>query len=486
MELTPARRPEREPAKRAVRYARIPHQAQARCSAREGPWSGPADRANVAIVTVAVIGAGSAGLAVAQALAARGLEFTVFEAGSGVGGNWRYENDSGRSSAYASLRTNVSRQRTSFRCYRLSLLGPAFLSHEEMLDYLERFTDRFGLRPHIRFRTEVTEARLDAGDWVLTAGRRDTARFDAVVVATGYNSVPLYPELPGTFDGLELHSHDYRTAAPFEGKRVVVIGLGCSATELACEIATVARSVTIATRSSRNVLVRRLGPIPVDWIDTRAASLIPWRWRRHLFHAVIRVATGSQTKAGLPAPPKRFGDVPLSVCDSLLAAVRSRRLRLASAATALSGDRVRFSDGSEQAADAILYGTGYRTEFPFLSPEIEHPRYTCARLYRGIVSLAAPNLFYAGLVHAHGALIPVFEAQANWIGDVLAGWLSLPATSAMSESVTHDESTRVRDFDPRHGILWDRLRYVRALEAESRHARQRPGVSRRAAAPTVT
>jgi cation diffusion facilitator CzcD-associated flavoprotein CzcO len=444
------------------------------------------DRASVAFVTVAVIGAGSAGLAVAQALAARGLDFTVFEAGSGVGGNWRYESDSGRSSAYASLRTNVSRQRMSFRCYRLPLRGPAFLTHAEMLDYLERFTDRFGLRPRIRFRAEVTEVRPDSRGWVLTAGNEGTIRFDAVVIATGYNSIPLYPDLPGTFDGLELHSHDYRTPAPFEGKRVVVIGLGCSATELACEMATVARSVTIATRSSRNILVRRLGPIPVDWVDTRAGSLIPWRWRRHLFAAVIRMATGSQTKAGLPEPPKRLGDDPLSVCDGLLAAVRSGQVRLAPAATALLGNRVRFSDGSEQEADAILYGTGYRTAFPFLAPELQQPTYTCAQLYRGIVSLAAPNLFYAGLVHAHGALIPVFEAQANWIGDVLAGRLSLPATEVMSESVTRDESIRARDFDSRHGILWDRLRYVRALDTESRHARQRPGVSRRAAAPTVT
>ncbi len=448
--------------------------------------SGAPERASVAFVPVAVIGAGSAGLAVAQALAARGLQFTVFEAGSGVGGNWRYESDSGRSSAYASLRTNVSRQRMSFRCYRLPLRGPAFLSHVEMLDYLEQFTDRFGLRSHIRFGTEVTELRPDGGGWVLTAGPGDTARFDAVVVATGYNSIPLYPDLPGTFDGLELHSHDYRTATPFQGRRVVVIGLGCSATELACEISRVAQSVTIATRSGRNILVRRLGPMPLDWIDTRASSLIPWRWRRHLFQAAIRMATGSQTKAGLPAPPKRPGDEPLSVCDDLLAAVRSGRVRVAPAAAALSGDRVRFSDGSEERADAILYGTGYRTEFPFLSPELQHPTYTRAPLYRGIVSLAAPNLFYAGLVHAHGALIPVFEAQANWIGDVLAGRLSLPSSEVMSESVSHDESIRARDFDPRHGILWDRVRYVRALEAEARRARQQPGVSRRAAAPTVT
>jgi dimethylaniline monooxygenase (N-oxide forming) len=64
---------------------------------------------------VCVIGAGGAGLATAQALRARDVPFVVYEAGSGIGGNWRYENDSGLCSAYASLTTNVSRQRTSYR-----------------------------------------------------------------------------------------------------------------------------------------------------------------------------------------------------------------------------------------------------------------------------------------------------------------------------------------------------------------------------------
>ena len=86
---------------------------------------------------------------------------------------------------------------------------------------------------------------------------------------------------------------------------------------------------------------------------------------------------------------------------------------------------------------------------------------------------------------AHGALIPIFEAQANWLAEVLADRLVLPSAEVMGASIARDDEVRRRDFDPRWGILWDRLPYIRSLEAEARRARRAPGTSRRAQAPTV-
>src|SRR5207248_4994339 len=152
---------------------------------------------------VAIIGAGSAGLAAAQALAARDVDFVVFEAGSGLGGNWRYGNDSGLSSGYRSLRANTSRYHTAFRSFRIGPSRSLFLEHSEMLDYLERFADHFDLRRRIRFRTLVTSARPIDGEWDVTASGM-TERFSAVIVATGFNSTPRYPDFPGSFTGLQM------------------------------------------------------------------------------------------------------------------------------------------------------------------------------------------------------------------------------------------------------------------------------------------
>jgi dimethylaniline monooxygenase (N-oxide forming) len=435
---------------------------------------------------VCIVGAGGAGLAAAQALKARGLPFTVFEAGSGVGGNWRYENDSGRSSAYASLSANVSRQRTSYSSYPLRR-GSLFPHHTEMVRYLEDFTDHFGLREHIRFGTEVTTARpLPDGGWQVATEPGGSERFRAVLVATGYNSTPQVPELPGSFDGLELHSHDYRTPEPFAGKDVVVLGMGCSATELACEIATVARSVTLAPRTGADVTGRRIGPMPIDWLDSKMNSRLPWPIRRRMMRVLFRLAGGNAVKAGLPSGPDRCGDKPVAISDNLVRCIRCGQIAVSAPVTELRGDRVATAGGRELAAGAILYGTGYRAEFPFLPAELDPPSLDRAELYRGIASPAADGLFFIGLAFTLGALIPVFEAQANWTAEVLAGRLLLPSEEVMRESIRRDAEVCRRDFDGRIAVSWDRVRYQRALEAETKRAARRPGSApRRAEAATL-
>jgi cation diffusion facilitator CzcD-associated flavoprotein CzcO len=432
-----------------------------------------------------VVGAGGAGLAAAHALKARGVPFVVYEAGSGIGGNWRYENDSGLCSAYASLTTNVSRQQTSYRCFPLRT-GPLYLHHSEMLAYLEAFTDHFGLREHIRLGSPVRSVRaLDDGGWDVRTGDSGPQRYRAVLVATGYNSVPRYPDLPGRFDGLEMHSHHYRTPEPFAGRDTVVIGLGCSAAELACEIRPVARSTTIAARSGNWVMPRRLGPMPFDWLDTRAGSRLPFSLRRRMIKPLARLAGAELGKAGVLRPSGRLLDKPWATSDDLTGAWRAGEISVTGPVTELAGDRVLLADGRELPADAILYGTGYRAEYPFLPPDVEPPTLERPRLYRGIAHPHAPGLFFIGLAMAHGALIPIFEAQANWAAEVLTDRLALPSTEVMCASIAHDDEVRVRDFDPRWGILWDRLPYIRSLETETRAARRSPGTSRRAAAPTV-
>lgn len=434
---------------------------------------------------VAVVGAGGAGLAAAQALAARGIDFVVFEAGSGVGGNWRYGNDSGFASGYQSLRANTSRQHTAFRCFAIGPSRSLFLEHGEMLDYLERFTDHFDLRRRIRFRTRVTRATPVGDGWEVVANGA-SQRFSALIVATGFNSVPRYPALPGTFDGLQMHTHDYRTPAPFAGRDVVVIGLGCSAAELACEIQTVARSVTIAARSGSWIVPRRIGRIPVDWFDTRIGSRLPIAVRRLAFVPLFRLAAGPLAGTGLPAPDHRLGEKPITVSDELLPLMRRGRIVASAPVIDLRGDRVGLADGGERVADAVLHGTGYRTAFDFLPVEADAPTNEHAPLYRGVSSVALPGLFFVGIAFGHGALIPVMEAQASWAADVVAGRLRLPSADRMRRSVEGDAVFRRRNFDPRYGFIWDRLAYVRSLEAESAAARARPGrVASTAAGPTV-
>ena len=166
--------------------------------------------------------------------------------GSQVGGNWRYENDNGVSSAYRSLHINTSREAMEYAAWPMPESLPDYPSHWQIAQYFDDFVDHFGLRDTITFRTEVTRVSpADGGGWDVTIRPRDDVRavetrhYDHVLVANGHHWDPRWPEpsFPGseTFPGEQIHAHYYRTPEVFAGQRVVVLGIGNSATDIAVE-----------------------------------------------------------------------------------------------------------------------------------------------------------------------------------------------------------------------------------------------------------
>ena len=122
---------------------------------------------------VCVIGAGSSGIASCQVLDARGIPFDCFEKGSGVGGNWRYDNDNEMSSAYESLHINTSRPMMQYATYPMPDEYPDFPNHRQIAAYFDDYVDHFGFRDKIRFNTEVIRVeRSEDGGWERDAGRR--------------------------------------------------------------------------------------------------------------------------------------------------------------------------------------------------------------------------------------------------------------------------------------------------------------------------
>jgi dimethylaniline monooxygenase (N-oxide forming) len=214
---------------------------------------------------VCIIGAGSSGVTLAKALKEQGVAFEAFEIGSGIGGMWRYENDNGLSSAYRSLHIDTSRNNLGYSDFPIADNYPDFLSHAQVLEHLQAYADRFGVRPHIRFRTRVEEVRPDpAGGWKVRLHDGDGRRYRAVLVANGHLWDPRWPDFPGQFDGVVIHSHDYRTADPFKDKHVLVVGIGNSAVDIAVDVCRQARSTTLSTRRSAWIMPKYIMGIPVD------------------------------------------------------------------------------------------------------------------------------------------------------------------------------------------------------------------------------
>ena len=188
-----------------------------------------------------VIGAGSSGIASCQVLHARGIEFDCFEVGSEVGGNWRYMNDNGMSSAY----------RVAAHQHLAADDGLRDLPDAGGLPRLpEPLADRRVLRrlrrPLRLSRPDPLSHRGDRGSSRRPAaaggcagascdsGEEGSATYAAVFVANGHHWDARWPEppFPGQdgFEGEQMHVHDYKTPDVLEGKRVLVLGIGNSAT----------------------------------------------------------------------------------------------------------------------------------------------------------------------------------------------------------------------------------------------------------------
>jgi len=232
----------------------------------------------VGVRTVAVIGAGAAGLTSARWLLDARLEPVVFERTGAVGGIWR--SDTGL--AYPSLRTNTSKQKTAFSDLAFDSALPDHPMRDDVLAYLERYADQTGVRSRIRFGHAVTAVRPDGTGWTV-----DGERFDAVVIATGLFARELEPTLRDRerFRGTIVHSSDYRDPAAFAGRDVVVVGAGSSGADIALELAPIARSVSLSVRRVPTFTPRHHAGRPYDHRATRLARMLPaplrrWRTRR--------------------------------------------------------------------------------------------------------------------------------------------------------------------------------------------------------------
>ena len=224
-------------------------------------------------------------------LGERGVSFDCFEKGSEVGGNWRYQNDNEMSSAYRSLHINTSRRQMSYACYPMPEDYPDYPDHFQIARYFDDFVDHFGFRDRIRFRTGVLSVEAADGEWEVTVeddrGRRESARYGAVLIANGHHWDPRWPEppFPGSaeFLGEQMHAHHYREADVLRGKRVLVLGIGNSATDIAVESSRIADATFLAMRRGAYVIPKYLRGMPTDETGSEALSRLPLALQRRMF-----------------------------------------------------------------------------------------------------------------------------------------------------------------------------------------------------------
>jgi len=428
-----------------------------------------------------IIGAGCGGIVTAKALADRGIPFDWFEMSDRIGGQWAFENPNGRSAAYRSLHIDTSKEQLQFFDYPMPPETPHYLHHTQVLSYLHSYVKEFGLTGRATLKTEVVEAKRDAqGTWIVRLGNGQVRSYDALFVCNGHHWDPRWPEpaYPGHFDGTQVHSHSYRdpfTPVDFRGKRVLVVGMGNSAMDIATELCPrhIAQKLFVSTRRGAHIFPRYLLGKPAD-----KGKLYPWmplslqRWAgRRLFH----FAVGYMEDFGLPKPDHRVFEAHISVSDMFPSYVASGDIEMRPGIKELAGDSVLFEDGRREKIDIIVWATGYKISFSFFDPSFISAPSNKLPLFKRMMKPGIPNLFFIGLAQPSISIFRLVYHQAKWVAAYLAGEYALPDVEEQERTILADEKKHMGRYyaSARHTMQLDQDIYFAELDGELHRGRKR-------------
>lgn len=407
--------------------------------------------------SVLIVGAGFSGLAMAIALQKAGIDdFLILEKADDVGGTWRENTYPGAECDVASALYSFSFEHNPDWNYKWS-------EQPQILDYLRRTADKYGLLSRIRFGQEVVRADYDEqrAQWsVATAGGHSwESRF--LVFALGQLHHPFVPAIPGQaeFRGTQFHSARWDHTVDLKGKRAAVIGNAASALQFVPRIAPQLDRLVVFQRSANWVMPKFDRPYkPWErWLSDRVpllARLYRLRlWLRNellvfpvmrgnrLLQAWLRRIHMRYLKQTISDPELREKLIPdypvgakrvLFSDDYFEALARPNVELLTDEVAEFRENSIVTRSGREIPVDVVIYGTGFRTN-PFLAGvevrgtagQALHAHWrNGAYAYLGVCTSAFPNLFllYGPNTNlGHNSIILMAEAQAGYITDCIAG-----------------------------------------------------------------
>lgn len=411
---------------------------------------------------VCVIGAGSSGITAIKSLKDQGISFDCYEKGSEIGGNWRYNNDNGMSSAYKSLHINTNRNIMAYADYPMPADYPMFPHHSHIIKYFDAFVDKFDLRKYIHFNTEVIDVQILGENEFVVETSKGKFNYEHVIIANGHHWNPRYPEpaFDGNFTGEIAHSHDYKTSKQIEGKNVLIVGIGNSAVDIACEAARLhSGKVTISSRSGAHIVPNWVWSKPLDSLANPITAMLPLSLQRILLSTILYFARGNQEDFGVPKPKRPLLKEHPTLSQDLLNLSGRGLINYKPNIQRFDKKTVWFDDGSFEDYDIIIYATGYKITFPFLKNEMfsNISEKNDIRLYNKIIHPDYKGLYFLALIQPLGAIMPLAEVQGKYIAKIISGKKSLPSVEQMLKSIEKDKAEMIRRYgdSPRHTIQVD-------------------------------
>jgi cation diffusion facilitator CzcD-associated flavoprotein CzcO len=373
-----------------------------------------------------IVGAGSSGLAAAKNLKAHNIPFDVIEAEDDVGGNWYYGKP--RSSVYRSTHLISSKPLTEYTDFPMPSHYPDFPSHAQVWEYLRSYARAFGLYETIQFNTSVEKIEKENGDWEVTLSNQQTRRYRGVIIANGHNWDPKYANYPGRFDGITLHSAQYKTPDVLRDKRVLVVGAGNSGCDIAVESAQNAARTYHSIRRGYYYVPKYFFGKPADQIgEVSLKWRVPLPLRRAFNTLLLKMVVGMPQKFGLPKPDHQLFETHPIVNSQMLYYAGHGDIIPKPDVAELCGNYVRFKDGSEEQIEVIVFATGFNIAFPFLDKKYLNWKNNRPNLFLNIFHPQYDNLFVAGLIQPDSGQWGLVDYQTQLIAKFILAQENYPA-----------------------------------------------------------
>ncbi|MGD9634470.1 MAG: flavin-containing monooxygenase [Pirellulales bacterium] len=379
----------------------------------------------VVSLPVLVVGAGPAGVAVMSALQQAGVVFDGVEGHSRVGGIWDQTNP--LSSVYDKMQTNTSRQTTHLGTPMPSS-WPDYPSAAQAREYLAEVARRHELDARIKFSTRFETARKSPrGTWLVALRQVGDEQplereYRAVVFATGVHHkersvIPEQLANEAATAGLRaIHSSQYRDAADFAGRRVLIVGIGNSGSDIADMISRTAQRTVLAVRSTPWIVPSVVFGRPSDQLADDTTNWLPYWIQLTSFEFIQWLYVGHPRKLGLGTPEYRLLEKFAVTDRGFVRAVREGRIVLRSNVTSLRDGMATFGNPAHQDEpfDDVIFATGYNRRYPLLD-EPSAGRSLADQLSFLVFHRREPGLAYLAETIATRGCWPIFSEQGKAI-----------------------------------------------------------------------
>jgi len=394
-----------------------------------------------------VVGAGPAGLSVSRAFDRLGIPHDVIERFADVGGIWDIDNPG--TPMYRSAHFISSKFTSNFFGYPMPDNFPDYPNHEQILEYIRAFAQAYDLNRNITFNTEVRYCEeTDDGSWLVTLDSGEVRKYRGLICCNGVTWHKSMPELPGNFNGEIIHSRDYFGTDQFEGKRVLLIGMGNSGADIACDAAQTAKSAIVSVRRGYHFIPKFVFGIPVDVYHHHLSEMPSWMQEPDLA-TIIGTITGDTSRLGLPKPDHEpFESHPL-LNTQLLHHLGHGDISVKPDVAKLDGEFVEFKDGSREAFDLIVCATGYRHEIPYVPEEYFDWSGGRPELYMNTFSPNHPRLFALGFFEVASAAYQLFDRVSGLIAQNILDMSGDDEKADMFSRLKQED-----DFDLRGGATY--------------------------------